>query len=582
MRKLVDAMAWAGVATFFAWTLRPVLGNWSGSVLGPFGGIDPMLQLGILQWSAAHWWQPQVWLDLPIFFPLHDMLGCMDSLLGQAWLIWPVHLLFQPSVAAQYNLAFLGSLLLAAAGMAVLWRTVGSRWTGAGVAALALVGAPYTTAQLGHLNQLPPPWVLFCLAAAVAALKRQEQGRSSRRQWWLVGVCFVLQAAWGWYGFAYAVVGVAVLIIVWLRRRVRAGKGMGRDLGTTLKAAWLPAMIAVAAVYLLAQPQLRLSHRYPEFSRSETEVRQGSADIQHLWNRGAYRGRLADWTGRGPVGEERYRGWARQTLHPGWAILLLAVYGWWRRRDLEPEQAAGGRALLLMGLVGLVLAFGDSVGVPGTGVRLPLPLEWLRRLVPPFRAFRGAWRFSWLMTIALAWWAAAGVRMMTMPGGRLRKLAPAVVVVMALMALPMGVPAVAVPVRGYLLPVGQRATGPVLTLPAPVNEYAEDRTEALWIARAQELGRPVTGGATGWVPPPVIALRDRIHDCTGDEALARAFLRRQPQQGIREVELALRPGDGRVDFWRRQLQAVGAVSISGEDNPGYQRYRLPDEQAGQP
>ena len=373
MRRLVDAMAWGGVVVFLVWTMRPLLGLWSGSVLGPFGGIDPMLQLGILQWSAAHWWQPQVWLDLPIFFPLHDMLGCMDSLLGQAWLVWPVHLLFQPSAAAQYNLAFLGTLILAAAGMAVLWRVAGGRWTGAGIAALALVGAPYTTAQLGHLNQLPPPFVLFCLAAVLAALKRQDAGRRAWPMWWLVGLCFVLQAAWGWYGFAYALIGTVVLKAVWLVRRVRGGKGMTRGIMATLRAAWLPAMITVVAVYALAQPQLRLGRRYPEFSRSETEVRLGSADIQHLLNRGAYRGRLADWTGRVPVGEERYRGWARQTLHPGWVALLLAVYGWRRRRDLELEQAAGGTALLLVGLVGLVLAFGDSVGVPGTGARLPLP-----------------------------------------------------------------------------------------------------------------------------------------------------------------------------------------------------------------
>ena len=75
-----DKLAWAGVALFLAWTMRPVLGGWSGSVLGPFGGIDAMLQLGLLQWSTAHWWQPQVWLDLPIFYPLHGMLGCMDQI----------------------------------------------------------------------------------------------------------------------------------------------------------------------------------------------------------------------------------------------------------------------------------------------------------------------------------------------------------------------------------------------------------------------------------------------------------------------------------------------------------------------
>ncbi len=580
MRSWTDRLAWGGVAALLVWTMRPVLGHWSTAVLGPFGGIDAMLQLGILQWSSAHWWQPGVWLDLPIFYPLHGMLGCMDSLLGQAWLVWPLHLLFKPTAAAQYNLAFAGSLILAAVGMGTLWRATGGSRFGAGVAALALVGAPYTTAQLGHLNQLPPPFVLFCLAAVMAALRRQEQGRPSGRLWWLVGACFVMQAAWGWYGFAFAVVAVAALKGVWLWRRGRAGESVAGSLAATVRSAWLPAVVAATLVYLLAQPQLQLGRQYPEFTRSETEVRLGSADIQHLVNRGAYRGRITDWTGHGVAGPARYRDWARQTLNPGWIALLLALYGWRKRRELGQEQAAAGRALLVVGVVGLTLAFGDSVGVPGTDVRLPLPLEWLRAVVPPFRAFRGAWRFSWLLTIAVAWWAAAGAQLLAASSGRLPKLVPAAVIVLALMSLPMGLPAVSVPVTGRLLPAAGRATGPVLTLPAPVNEYAEDQVEALWIARAQELGRPVTGGATGWVPPPIVAFRNVIQACTGHEDEAREFLHRQRDRGLGEVALALRPGDARVGFWRRQLQAVGAIPISGSNNPGYERYRLPGKPAG--
>ena len=87
-------LAWAGVLTVVAACLGPVWRDWSGSVVAPFGGIDAMLQLGILEWTARHWTEPSLWLDLPIFHPVPGVLGFMDSLLGQAWLVAPVRLLW--------------------------------------------------------------------------------------------------------------------------------------------------------------------------------------------------------------------------------------------------------------------------------------------------------------------------------------------------------------------------------------------------------------------------------------------------------------------------------------------------------
>ncbi|MFH2052360.1 MAG: hypothetical protein ABIK96_07810 [bacterium] len=577
MNRITALPAWLGVLVFIAWCLHPVLGDWSGSVLGPFGGIDPMLQLGILQWSCLHWHQPAVWFDLPIFHPLPGMLGCMDPLLGQAWLVWPAHLLFSPTAAAQYNLAMAGSLLLAALGMASVWLATGGGRSSAGFTALALIGAPYTISQLGHLNQLPPPFVLFCLAAAIMALRRQDARRRSWPWWSGVGAGLVLQAAWGWYGLAYALVGVATIKVVRLVQGLRRGDGLPGTVLTTAKAAWAPALATAGLVLLLAQPQLRLADRYPGFTRTADEVRSGSADVQHLLNRGAYRSGPADWLGRGTSGAERYDGRHRQTLNPGWVALALAAYGWRRRRDLDGDRRAWGAALLVMGAVGMILAFGDSVGLPGTDRRLPLPLEWLRAAVTPFKAFRGAWRFSWLFIIAVAWWAAVGLDLLAARPGRRRLGVLGAVVLLTLVSLPAGVPAVKVPLAGR--PEPGPARGPVLTLPAPVNEYAEDRTEALWIARAIELGAPVTGGATGWVPPEIVAFRERLAACEQGREDAGEFLAGMRRQGYLWVELALREYDGvRVDFWRRALDAAGAEPVDSDAVQGYEMYRFGKDQ----
>lgn len=574
--KWSGGLAWAGALTAAAACLGPVWQDWSGAVVAPFGGIDAMLQLGILEWTARHWTEPSVWLDLPIFFPVAGALGFMDSLLGQAWLVLPLHALGDPTVAALYNSAFLGSLLLAVAGAACVWLAAGGgRWS-AGVMALALVGAPYTQAQIGHLNQLPPPFVLFTIAAALLALRRRDAGRPAGSAWWFVGLALVLQAAWGWYGFAHAVIAVAVIKVVWLVRGLRRGQNVVDLAWPVIRQALLPAVLTVGAVLLLAQPQLQLRERYESFTRETVEVRIGSADIQHLFNRGTYRGEPADWIGRGKTGFARYDGRARQVLNPGWVALVLGLIGWLTRRRLGDGQRSAGTALLALGLVGLVLAFGESVGLPGTDRRLPLPLEWLRQIAPPFRAFRGAWRFSWLMVIAIAWWSAVGVSYLAALKGRRRHLAPLAVALLVLVSLPGEVPVLKVPLSGRLAAAAADHPGPIVTLPAPATEYVEDVAEALLLARSLETGQPVSGGVTGWVPPEIVAFRTRLKACEDGLVAPPVLLAEWKQAGFVTAEITLRPGDQRrIGFWRNVLLTAGAVRSEPWPRPGFEMYRLP-------
>ena len=246
--KISGSLAWVGVLLAVATCLGPVWRDWSGSVVAPFGGIDAMLQLGILEWTARHWMDPSLWLDLPIFHPVPGALGFMDSLLGQAWLVWPVRWLLKPTLAGLYNWAFLGSLLSALGAAAFLWRAAGGRWSTAGVFALALVGAPYTQSQIGHLNQLPPPFVLVVLGVLVLALRRSDEGRARAWMWWLLGGALVMQAAWGWYGFAHALLGVAAVKIWWLAGRIRRGDRAWNLVRPVIASALLPAVLTATRV----------------------------------------------------------------------------------------------------------------------------------------------------------------------------------------------------------------------------------------------------------------------------------------------------------------------------------------------
>jgi hypothetical protein len=578
-KVICGSAAWIGTAAVIAGCLAPAWRDWSHTVVGPFGGIDAVLQVGLLEWSARTWWQPGVWLDLPIFYPLSGAIGFMDSLVGQALLVWPLRMLFDPTPAGLYNYSFLGSLTLAAMGMAALYRASGgSRWA-APFAALALVGAPYTLAQIGHLNQLPPPFVLFSLAALTAALRREDANLPAIRFWWLLAACLVLQAAWGWYGFSYAAIGVVVLATAWVFNRYRRRKSGWRFVRRVAIHAGLPTVLAAVCVVILAQPQLQLGQRYSDFTRTDDEVRLGSADLKHFFNRGVYRSGPADWVGQGAVGEPRYDGKDRQVLNPGWLVLILAGVGWWRRGYLSFQRRRSGRSLLIMGMVGLVFAFGDSMGLPFTDRRLPLPLDLIRELVPPFKAFRGAWRFSWLLVIALSWWSAVALELFVDRRGyrKVPAIVPVVLVLlMTLVSLPVAVPGLEVPLDGRAQTARLLVTGPVLTLPAPENEYAEDIAEAGWLLRSLQTGQPVSGGATGWVPPEVRHLRTRLKSCEEGDGLALDLLADLSSQGFVLAEIVLREGDeSRVAFWRQALEELGAEKYEPWPQDGYAMYRLP-------
>lgn len=578
MARWIGILSWVATGVVIATILGPVWGHWSDSVVVGFGGIDACLQIGLLEWSAAHWHEPAVWRELPIFYPLPGSIGYMDSLLGQAVLIAPVRALLHPSWPAQYNLAFLLSLVLAAAGAGALWLAAGgARWA-TGTAALAMITAPYTLTQLPHLNQLPPPFVLFSLATSLLALRRQQQLRRAWPWWWATALCLVAQAAWGWYGFAYAVMGVLALLVAWIVHWLRRREPSWPPLRRALLAGVLPAIVAVAGVLWLARPLLDLQQRYRDFERDASEVQYGSADFKHFFTRGVYRSGPADWIGRGEPADTRHLSGERMTLSPGLIALVLAAYGWWRRGFLFSFQRRTGRALVVLALVGLVLAFGDSVGLPFTDRRLPLPLAVLRETVPYFKAFRGVWRFSWLIAIAVSWWAAFGMVQLAQRDRQERRRpwsAPVALALLFLLGLPGAVPSQTIPFD-RTPPGPAAAAGPVLTLPAPRNEYREDRTEASWLMRAMEIKRPVTGGATGWVPPEVVALRARMFDCERGAQDAQLLLREMRSAGVILAEIALREDDDeRIAFWRAALRKHGARPVETVPRTGYETYRLP-------
>lgn len=570
--RIYATLAWVGVALVVVTCLTPVLFHWSSAVMVPHDSVEPLVQMGLLEWSARHWHEPATWIHVPIFYPVSGVVGLGDGLLGQAVLLVPLHDLVQPTVPALFNTAILLSLLLAALGMASLWLACGGGRGTAGVAALALLGAPYTLAQLGHLSQLPPPFVLFSFAALIAALRRHETGREAVVYWWLLAGSLTLQAMWGWAGLTMAVLGVVVLFGGWiwrlsLRTAAEPDPPMRRLVLPMAIQALIPLSLTAWTVLMLAQPQLQLAPDYRQQIRSDQVAKLEAVSLDNFFDLGAYRSSPRDWFGPDLTGLARHAGRDRKVLHPGWITLALAAFGWWRRRKMDAAAARFGQGLLLVGAVGLLPACAAEWLVPGLLRAWPLPVAW-----------HEPWAYSFLWVVAAAWWAAAGFSQLKLSGPTWRTggLQAAVLGLLVLVSLPAGVPSVPIPLDGRLRSGTSELGGPVLTLPAPTGRQFEDQAEALWLTRALETGQPVTGGVTGWVPPETSSLRETLHACEMGQADPVTVLARMKVLGCTRAEIVLRTGDQeRTRFWYQTLRSIGAERDEPWVRPGYMMFRLP-------
>ena len=515
---------------------------------GPYGGVDAVFQAGLLAWSARWWLHPAVWSVAPVFYPATDALWAMDTLLGQGVLVSPLVAL-GATPAQLYDAALLLSLLLAAWAMARLWRTAGgggpAAASGGVVAALALLAAPYTASQLGHLNQLPPFLPLLAAALLAEGLTRRRPRRVAAGL-----LAWGLQPLFGWYGVVQG--GLLLAGVAWGGRR--GWRRTVADGGWRWVAVGL--LLAVGLLALQAQPYRRAARSDPGLHpTSARELRWYSADLQDLPRLGPYHARPTDWLGRGTADPERSAGAVRRVVHPGWSVLLLGLLGVARRRRLSPARQGLGSGLLWAGLAGLVFAFGDSVGLPGTGWRLPLPWGWLRSLAPPLQGYRAVCRFAWPLAVALAWWCGVAWRDLLMRGRGGRLAAALAALLLFLEGVPMGVPAVSLPAFPVRATTAPDRTRPLLSLPAPRREEEVDRGEAAWWLAALRLGRPVTGGASGRVPEAGRRWRELVSDPAVDLARVRAAMARH---GITAaVTAAAPPASPGRSAWEARLRGAG-------------------------
>jgi len=359
----------------------PLLRQPSRTIAG--GLADPIILTTVLAWDAdrlLHGLQG-LW-DLPILYPRHWTLAYSEHMLGVAIFTAPIQWMFGNAVLT-YNVAYIGSYVLAGFGMFLLTRALWGRADAAVLAGLAYALTPYRLAQSDHLQVLMNGWM------PIGLLGLHRYFASGSRCWLLVfAAAYLLTGLSNAYYLYFFLLPIVVVAGVELlrprlpRRRILADLSIA---GAGIAAALAPVMF----VYVRLQQEMRFTRDPNLLPGHSARLADYFRVAAGTWNWG---GLMANGNGE------------RQLFH-GFAVIIFAVAGVCtvasRNRD-EGSADTRRRAVLAYGLIA-ALALWLSIG-PGPW----RPYGLLFRFVPGFNGMRVPARLASVMILGLAVLAGAG------------------------------------------------------------------------------------------------------------------------------------------------------------------------------
>jgi hypothetical protein len=305
----------------------------------PFG--DPLLNAWILGWDAerlSHGLQG-LW-DAPIFHPFGDTLAWSEHLLGVAAFVAPAYWLTK-NIVLQYNLALLGSVVLAGLGMYFLALELTGRRSAAWVAGVMFACLPYRVAHITHLQVLMAGW----MPLALAGLHRYFR-TGSRRALAGFGVAFMLTGLSNGYYLFFLCVPVAIVTAWHLAERLRRKQPVAPMLAGL--AAVALAVVVVLTPVVAAYLRVKDAHG---FARTRGEMVIYSATPGDYATAGPNSMR---WGGLVGLGEPE------RQLFPGLVLLLVAGLG-----IATARRQPGAILYSIVAAAALVLSFGPE---PDLGV----------------------------------------------------------------------------------------------------------------------------------------------------------------------------------------------------------------------
>ena len=459
--------AFGAVAVATTWPLVLRLGD-----ALPVSRGDPLLNTLLLAWDADRLLHGlQGWWDLPIFYPYTYALAFSENLFGIALFTAPIQWLTGNPVVV-YNLAYLGTYVLAGGGMYLLALSLTGSRPAAAVAGVLLVFVPFRAQEAGHLQSLMYGWMPIGLWALhrYFATGRRTALAGFAAAFLLAG----LSNGHFFYFFAAVVVIVAGLELIF---HVRSRPRMLIELPIAA-AVMFAAVLPVMSGYLAARDLYGMR-------RSRQEV------ISYAANSMAW-------------------------LDPGFCLAALAVCGLLAaclRRGQDRDAARSDRRVavmyVLVAVAGVALALGPEPTVNGVRLLASGPYDWLHGIVPGLDGLRVPRRAIIITFLALTVLAAFGVRFLLehLPrrsGQALAVLLCGVAVVESGAYRPFPLVAFDTPpaLQAAQAWLRTRPPGAVLTLPAIGHrqgfDFDSDR-RAMYGTLTHR--HPVMNGASGFFPP---------------------------------------------------------------------------------
>ena len=223
----------------------PLLRHPARTIAGGLG--DPIILTTVLAWDADRFLHGLrgLW-DPPFFFPHRWALAYSEHMLGVAIFTAPVEWLFGNPVLT-YNVAYIGSYVLAGFGMFLLTRALWGNAAAALLSGLAFALTPYRLAQTSHLQVLMNGWMPIGLLALHRYL-----ATGSRRWLAAFAAAYLLTALSNAYYTYFFLLPIGVVIGIELVRPRLPRTRILRDLavaGLAIAAVMAP----IALVYIRLQ-----------------------------------------------------------------------------------------------------------------------------------------------------------------------------------------------------------------------------------------------------------------------------------------------------------------------------------------
>jgi hypothetical protein len=351
---------------------------------------DPLLNAWILGWDAdrlRHGLRG-LW-EAPNFYPYHHTLAFSEHLLGIAIPLAPVDWLTSPIVA--YNVAFIASFVLAAAGMYLLTHALTGRRDAACLAGLVFAFAPMRFGQVGHLQVLMAGWM------PIALWGLHDYFRTARRRGLVVfTAAFLAEGLSNGYYLYFLALPSAILAAAGFATLPDRRRTIARDL-LACAAVIVVVMLPIAREYYGARQAYG-------FLRTEQEPMQFGADLgAYLAGNDALSPPLRLWRALpryakppGPEGQ----------LFPGLIAIGLALAALWPGATRPRRRAVWLYAAI--GMPALWLSMGTAPTVWGHAVPIGGVYRWLFAHLPGFDGLRVPARLAIVVLLALAVLAAFG------------------------------------------------------------------------------------------------------------------------------------------------------------------------------